>query len=142
MIEKLSDYESAGWLQQAGQFEFEVKKAELKDSKNGTTMVVLECESSEAGKTTLYHSLTAAARWSYNNLIKACLNLTTPEKIRNFELDYEIIHQQLIGKHFIGDVEEQTYEKENKVPNADGVFETTYETKKSYKVVRYYPVEG
>lgn len=142
MIEKLSDYESAGWLQQAGQFEFEVKSAELKDSKSGNTMVVLECESPEAGKTTLYHSLASNARWSYNNLIKACFNLNTPEKIRNFELDYETIHQKLIGTHFIGDVEEQSYQKENKVPNADGVFETTYETKTSYKVVRYYPVEG
>ena len=141
MIEKFSDYESVGFVSKVGQFDFEVKDAELKESKNGNVMVVLNCESAEAGKTTLYHSLEPKARWSYNNLIKACLNLNTPEKIRNFELDYETIHNQLIGKHFIGDVEEQTYEKENKIPNADGIFETTYETKKSYKVVRYYPVE-
>lgn len=142
MIEKLSDYESAGFLSQEGQFDFEIKKAELKDSKNGNTMVVFECESAEAGKTTLYHSLAPNARWSYNNLIKACLNLDTPEKIRNFELDYEIVHNQLIGKHFIGQVSKETYQKENKVPNADGIFETTYETKESYKVTKYFPVEA
>lgn len=141
MIEKFSDYESAGFLQEEGQFRFVVKSAELKESKSGGTMVVLECESPEAGKTTLYHSLNPNARWSYNNLIKACLHLNTPDKIKNFELDYETIHQQLIGKDFYGDVEAQTYQKENKVPDADGVFQTTYETKTSYKVVRYHEVE-
>lgn len=137
MIEKLSDYESAGFLAQEGQFDFEIKSAELKDGKKGT-MVVFECESEEAGKTTLYHSLNANARWSYNNLIKACFNLDTPQKIRDFELDYETVHMQMIGKHFVGDVEAQTYEKENKIANEDGVFETTYETKTSYKIVRYH----
>ena len=136
MVEKFSDFEGAGFLSKAGKFVFEVMNAELKDSKAGTPMVVLEVKSDE-GQSTIYHSLNVKARWSYNNLIKACLNLDTKEKIQAFECDYELIHNELIGKKFVGVVECQMYDKEVKKPLDDGTFETTVEQKESYKIVSY-----
>ena len=105
-------------------------------------MVKLEVESRQAGKSTLYHTLDPKARWSYNNLIKACLHdqLDTPEKVEAFELDYETIHTELIGKHFVGHVEIESYTKEVKVPLDDGTFDTTEETVDSYKIKSYKPV--
>ena len=86
MIEKFSDYESVGFLDREGDFVFTVKTYELKDSaKTSTPMAVFEVES-DAGKTTIYHSLNPKARWSYNNLIKACLKLDTQEKIKAFDV--------------------------------------------------------
>ena len=136
MIEKFSDYEGVGFLNQEGEFEFEITDYELKDSKNGTPMAVFEAKS-DVGKTTIYHSLNPKARWSYNNLIKACMKLDTKEKIQAFECDYETIGQELIGKTFIGVVECELYEKEIKVPLDDGTFETGTETKESYKIKSY-----
>ena len=136
MIEKFSDYESVGYLNQEGEFVFEITNAELKESKAGNPMVVLEAKS-DAGQTTLYHTLSPKARWSYNNLIKACLNLNTKEKIEAFECDYETIHNKLIGTKFLGVVECETYKKEIKVPLDDGTFETGTETKESFKVKSY-----
>jgi hypothetical protein len=136
MVEKFSDFESVGFISEEGEFVFTVEEAELKDSKNGNPMVVLQVKS-DAGKSTIYHTLQPNARWSYNNLIKACLKLDTKEKINAFECDYEIIHNQLIGKHFIGVVTADTYEKEVKKPLDDGTFETTTETKTSYKITTY-----
>lgn len=136
MVEKFSDFESAGFLNKEGKFVFEVVSAELKMSNAGNEMVVLECKSDE-GQTTLYHSLSTKARWSYNNLIKACLNLDTKEKIEAFECDYQLIHNDLIGKKFMGTVECQTYEKTVKKPLDDGTFEEAVETKESFKVVQY-----
>lgn len=142
MIEKFSDYESVGFLNREGSFDFVVKSAELKDSKNGDPMVVLEVESKVAGKTTIYHSLNPKARWSYNNLIKACMfdDLNTPEKIEAFTCDYQTIHNNLIGKHFIGDVECEQYTREIKIPLDDGTFENGEETRDSYKIKQYHPV--
>lgn len=136
MIEKFSDYESAGFLDKEGEFVFEITSAELTESKAGNSMVKLEAKS-EAGTTTLYHSLSPKARWSYNNLIKACLKLDSREKIEAFECDYETIHQQLIGTKFLGVVECETYQKEIKIPLDDGTFENGTETKESYKVKTY-----
>ena len=136
MVEKFSDYEGGQFLDRAGEFEFEITDAELKDSSVGNLMAVLTCKS-EAGTTTLYHTLNPKARWSYNNLIKACLHLDTREKIDAFECDYELVHQQLIGKKFIGLVECQSYQKEVKKPLDDGTFETAMETRESYKVTKY-----
>lgn len=136
MIEKFSDYEGAGFLSKEGEFIFKIVNAELKDSKAGNLMVVLEAKSDE-GTTTLYHSLSPKARWSYNNLIKACLKLDTKEKIEAFECDYETVHNQLIDKEFVGDVVCETYQKEIKIPLDDGTFETGTETKESYKVKSY-----
>lgn len=138
MIEKFSDYEGAGFLAKEGEFVFEVMSAELKDSKAGNLMVVLEVKSDE-GSSTLYHSLNPKARWSYNNLIKACLNLVTKEQIDAFQCDYEVVHQQLIGKKFVGIVECESYQKEVKKPLDDGTFETAFETKDSYKIKSYSP---
>lgn len=136
MIEKFSDYEGAGFLSQEGEFEFEVMDYELKDSKSGTPMAVFNVKS-DAGQSTIYHSLNAKARWSYNNLIKACLKLNTKEKIEAFSCDYETIGNDLVGKKFLGTVEEQTYQKQVKVPLDDGTFEDGVEEKISYKIVSY-----
>lgn len=136
MIEKFSDYESVGFLAQEGEFVFTIKSYELKDSKNGTPMAVFEVES-DAGKSTIYHSLNPKARWSYNNLIKACLKLDSPEKIAAFECDYEIIGTQLINKKFIGCVKQDTYQKQIKIPLDDGTFEDGVEEKVSYKIDGY-----
>lgn len=136
MIEKFSDYEGASFLSQEGEFEFEVMDYELKDSKSGTPMAVFNVKS-DAGQSTIYHSLNAKARWSYNNLIKACLKLNTKEKIEAFSCDYETIGHDLVGKKFLGTVEEQTYQKQVKVPLDDGTFEDGVEEKISYKIVSY-----
>lgn len=138
MIEKFSDYEG-GFIQEEGKFVFEVTNAELIENSKGNPMVVIECKS-DAGTTKLYHNIDPKCRWSYNKLISACLNLSAEEK-KTFELDYETVHNQLIGKKFLGDVEASTYVKEVKKPNEDGTFETTEEEKVSYKVVSYAPVE-
>lgn len=137
MVEKFNDYEGTGFIEQEGEFEFEITSAEVKDSKSGTPMVVLEAKS-EAGMTTLYHSLNEKARWSYNRLIAACLQLTAEQK-KTFELDYQTIGQQLIGKKFIGVVEEDTYEKPIKRMLDDGTFVDDVEVKSSFKVKEYKP---
>ena len=135
MVEKFSDYEGMQFINQEGTFEFEVTEGELKTSSTGNPMVVIGAKC-PVGSTTMYFSLTPKARWKYNNFIKACLKLDTPEKIAAFELDYELIHQQLIGKKFLGEVVCETYEKEIKVPSpdGDGTFINTTETKESYKI--------
>lgn len=136
MIEKFSDYESVGFLSEAGEFVFEVKSYELKDSKAGEPMAVFEVES-DHGKSTLYHTLSTKARWSYNNLIKACLKLNTKEKIEAFECDYQTIGRDLVGKKFIGVVEHETYTKQIKIPQDDGTFMDGVEEKDSYKIKSY-----
>lgn len=138
MIEKFSDYESVGFIATEGEFTFEVKKGELKDSSKGTPMVVLDVEAPE-GKTSLYMSLNPKARWKYNNLIKACLaeRLNTPEKRAAFELDYETIHNELIGKKFIGKVECESYDKVVKTPQDDGTFLEETVKADSYKIIDF-----
>lgn len=136
MIEKFSDFESVGYLEQEGTFVFEITEAELKDSSKGEPMVVLTAKS-DVGQTTLYHSLNVKARWSYNNLIKACLNLNTREKINAFECDYECIHNELIGKKFVGVVKSESYTKTTKKATDDGTFEDVEEEKISYKIKEY-----
>ena len=136
MVEKFSDYESVGFLSKEGEFEFEVTDYELKDSKNDNMMAVFNVKSDE-GQSTIYHSLNPKARWSYNNLIKACLKLNTKEKINAFSCDYETIGNELVGKKFRGVVEEQTYEKQVKIPLDDGTFQDGVEEKTSYKIVEY-----
>lgn len=134
MVEKFADYEG-GFLDKAGEFEFEITDYELKDGPKGPCAVL--GAKSVAGITTLYHSLNPKARWSYNKLIKACLKLETAKQIQDFECDYATIGQELIGKKFIGKVECQQYEKEIKIPNDDGTFTTDVELKDSFKVVEY-----
>jgi hypothetical protein len=135
MVEKFSDYEGTQYLKEEGEFVFEIMNAELQDSKAGTPMVVLELKC-DKGVTTVRHSLNPKARWSYNNLIRAALKLND-ETAKTFELDYETVHQQLIGKKIVGNVETDTYTKEVKKPNDDGTFTTTNEEKISYKVTSY-----
>lgn len=136
MKEKFSDYEGKEYLKEEGEFVFTIEKCELTESKKGNAMVVFDCIS-DAGSTTIYHSLSPKARWSYNNLIKACLHLDTKAKIEAFECDYETVGQDLVGKKFIGVVECESYEKEIKIPLDDGTFETGFETKDSYKITEY-----
>ena len=136
MIEKFSDYEGTQYLDREGTFDFEITTYELATAKSGSPMAKFEVKS-EAGTTTLYHSLNPKARWSYNNLIKICLGLNTPEKVAAFELDYETIGQQLIGKHFKGKVECEAYTKVVKVPQDDGTFLDVEEVKDSYKIKEY-----
>lgn len=140
MIEKFSDYESQ-YLETEGNFVFTVENAELKDSSKGTKMAVFDVKCDE-GRTTVYKSIEPRARWSYNKFIQACLNLSREER-RTFELDYEIIHNKLIGKRFVGKVIQDTYLKEVKVPTDDGSFETETIERTSYKIDDYAPyVEG
>ena len=136
MVEKFSDYEGGGYLASEGEFVFEVMSAELKDSAKGTPMVVLEVKC-DKGTTSIYHSLNKNAKWSYNNLIKCCLGLNTPEKIAAFECDYELIHNDLIGKKFVGVVEKDYYVKEVKIPQDDGTFLDGTEEKTTYKIKEY-----
>lgn len=140
MVEKFSDYEGGGFLSQEGTFKFEITAAELTDSKKGNPMWVFDCKS-EAGTTKVYHSIDPKARWSLNNLIKACLNLNTPEKIAAFELDYETIGQDLVGTCFMGKVASEMYTKTVKVPNDDGTFTEGTEEKESFKIKEYSVVE-
>lgn len=134
MVEKFAEYESKAFLDCEGSFVFEIKAAELKDGK-ADKMVVFEVESDKY-KATLYHSLSPKARWSYNNLISACLKLT-PEKRKTFELDYETIHNKLIGKKFLGNVEVQAYKKIEKVMLDDGTFGEQEIVKDGYKITSY-----
>lgn len=136
MKEKFSDYEGALYLAEEGEFNFEITNAELTDSKKGDPMWKFEVKANE-GQSTIYHTLNPKARWSFNNLIKACLHLNTREKIESFECDYETIGQELVGKHFIGVVEAENYQKEVKKPLDDGTFENTVETRTSYKIKSY-----
>ena len=92
---------------------------------------------SDHGKTTLYHSLNTKARWSYNNLIKCCLKLDSKEKIEAFECDYQTIGRDLVGKEFVGVVEQDVYTKQTKVMNDDGTFSDGVEEKVSYKIKQY-----
>ena len=136
MIEKFSDYEGTQFIDKEGEFVFEITDAEIKQSASGNDMVVLTCKSDE-GVATVYHSLNPKARWSYNNLIKACLHLNTKEQIADFTLDYQTIHNDLIGTTFVGTVEAQSYDKDIKVPLEDGTFDLQKETRISYKIVAY-----
>ena len=135
MVEKFSDYEGTQWLAEEGEFVFEITECEMKDSAKGEPMAVLTAKS-DKGQTTIYHSLNPKARWSYNNLIKACFKLT-PETVKTFELDYMTVGQDLVGKKFLGIVECQKYDKVVKKPNDDGTFSESVETKDSYKIVQY-----
>lgn len=142
MIEKFSDFESAKYLDKAGTFVFTVKNYELKESKTGNPMAVFTVEAAE-GTSTLYFPIIDSCKWKYNMFIKACLyeKLNTPEKVANFTLDYDTIGRELIGKKFVGTVDEDSYTKEIKVPNADGTFSTQEEIKVSYKVTAFEPVQ-
>lgn len=138
MKEKFSDYESAGFLNKEGEFEFEITDYELKDSSKGDPMAVFGVKTTDDGsKSTIYHSLNPKARWSYNNLIKACLKLATKEQIMSFECDYEIIGQELVGEKFIGVVKSDTYLKPIKVLQDDGTYADDVEEKTSYKITEY-----
>lgn len=135
MKEKFSDFEGMEWLAEEGEFLFEVTDCELKDAKEGPCAVITaKCDK---GIVTIRHSLSPKARWSYNKLIKCCLNLNTREKIDAFELDYETVGNDLIGKKFMGIVECQPYKKTVKKLQEDGTFDEVLETKESYKIIEY-----
>lgn len=133
MKEKFSDYET-GYLAIDGTFDFTITDYELTDGPKGP-VAKFEVKAAE-GMTTIYHSLNAKARWSYNKLIKACLKLT-PAQAASFELDYETIGNELIGKTFVGVVECQTYDKVIKEQQDDGTFSERVEKRENYKIVDY-----
>ncbi len=133
MVEKFSDYEGGGFLSKEGRFVFTVDEAELTESKKGDQMWKFTMKCKE-GTTNVWHSLVKQAKWSFNNLIKACLKLDTEEKIEAFECDYEQIGNQLVGKQFIATVVKYTYQKETKIPLDDGTFQDGVEEKISYKI--------
>lgn len=139
MVEKFADYESVNYVEKEGTYEFEVTDYELKDGKE-FPCAVFEVKS-DAGKSTVYCSLSPKARFNYNSFIAACLNLT-PEQRKTFELDYEIIGQQLVGKHFLGEVVCESYDKEVKTMNDDGTMSTDIVKKDGYKIKKFYSVEG
>lgn len=132
MIEKFSDYEGGNFIDQEGEFNFEITSAELMDSKAGNLMVKFDLKAPE-GSTTIYHALTPKARWTYNRLIGAALALSDEQK-KTFELDYETIHNQLIGKHVLAVVKAEKYVKEIKIPLEDGTYQTSEEERVGYKV--------
>lgn len=140
MIEKFSDYEGGNFIDKEGEFNFEIKDAELMDSKSGNLMVKFDLQAPE-GSATVYHVLTPKARWTYNRLIGAALALTEEQK-KSFELDYETIHNQLIGKHVLATVNAESYIKEIKVPLEDGTYQTSEEERVGYKIdtTSYKPV--
>jgi hypothetical protein len=140
MIEKFSDYEGGNFIDQEGEFNFEITGAELMDSKSGNLMVKFDLKAPE-GSTTVYHVLTPKARWTYNRLISAALALTDEQK-KSFELDYETIHNQLVGKHVFATVYAESYVKEIKKPMEDGTYQTSEEERIGYKVdtTSYKPV--
>lgn len=127
MVEKFDDYEG-GFLSEEGTFKFTITSAELTDSKSGNPMWVFNVKS-KAGTSVIRHSLAPKARWTFNKLIRACTQDKPPK-----ELDYSTYGQELVGKWFIADVVEESYEKEVKVPNEDGTFDTTTQTKKSFNI--------
>ena len=139
MKEKFSDFESVSFLATEGEFEFTINSYELTApaTEGGFPVAKFEVQCDE-GKTTIRHSLNPKARWSYNNLIAAVLNMTKEQR-REFVLDYETIGNDLVGKKFIGRVECEQYEKAVKKPLDDGTFEDTVEIKEGYKIVEYQP---
>lgn len=141
MKEKFADYEGSQFIEQEGEFVFTVDEAELTESKAGDPMWVFTMKS-EVGSGKCWHSLTKNARWTLNKLIAACLKLT-PEQKATYELDYETIGNELIGKQFVATVKKDTYLKESKRPTPDGRFEDITEEKISYKIdtASYQPVE-
>lgn len=141
MVEKFADYEGQNFLQEEGTFDFEIVDAELtKAQKSGNDMVkfTFKCD---AGTIKANHVLIPSARWSYNKLISAALNLTAEER-KTFELDYMTIHNKLIGKHVYADVNCEEYEKVVKKPLDDGTFEEHVELAESFKLdtTSYKPV--
>ena len=120
MLEKFSKYEQSQYVNQEGEFVFEITNAELTQSKNGSDMVKFDVES-DAGKASLYIFLNQNARWNYNKFIKACVYPNRAPEM----LDYYTYHTQLIGKKFVGVVEMETYE------TADG------DTKEIYRITNY-----
>lgn len=138
MIEKFSDYEGTNYIDQEGDFTFEVTNAELTMSNSGNQMVKFTVKAPE-GTSLLFFSLSPKARWKYNSFIKACLNMDNAGAAR-FELDYETFHNELIGKRFIGTVIHDYYTSTKKVLTPDGRFVETEVEKDTYKIDKFAPV--
>ena len=134
------DYEGTQYINEEGTFIFTVKDAEIKDSKAGNPMVVFTVQS-DHGQSTLYFPLTDKAKWKYNKFIKACLKLDHISKYKDLEIDYELVHHDLIGTQFQGTVECEEYQKTVKVPTDDGRFEERVEDSISYKITDYMWIE-
>lgn len=138
MIETFEDAFGGEYLNEAGTFQFTIDEATLKESKNGDPMieVTLKCDK---GQTKDYFVLTDKAKWKYKQFIALAFGYTSKEALiaDGFSKDLETVHNELIGKTVWGEVEEETYTKEVKVPRDDDTFETKLEERVSYKVKRY-----
>lgn len=135
MLEKFSDYEGGAFINEEGTFRFQITSYEMRVAKSGADMAVFSVMSDHGGLT-IYHSLDKAARWSYNNLIRACKHIT-PEMAKSYELDYETIGKELVGTWFVGVVKAEQYTKQSKVVREDGTFESVDEIATSYKIKKY-----
>ena len=85
-------------------------------------------------------SLSDKARWRYNQLIAAALKLTKEQR-RTYELDYETIGQELVGKEFYGVVEYKEVPRTVRVPDEDGIIVEKTEVKSFYEITQILPVE-
>lgn len=139
MVEKFRDYEGMQYINQEGDFTFEVTDAELGVSSTGNQMVKFTVKAPE-GTSTLYFSLSPKARWKYNRFIKACLNLST-ERANELELDYETFHNNLIGYKFVGSVVHDYYTQVKKVLAPDGRFVEEEVERDNYKIETFAPVD-
>src|SRR5574344_1654273 len=101
MIEKFNDFES-NFIEEEGTYRFKITDYELKDG-NVAPMAMFTFKAEE-GTMKRGFSLSDKARWRYNQLIAAALKLTKEQR-RTYELDYETIGQELVGKEFYGVVE-------------------------------------
>lgn len=137
MKEKFSDFDGGNYLDQEGYFIFEIKSAELKDSAKGNPMWVFDVQSPE-GSSTLYHVIDVKSRWSFNNLIAACMQFT-PEERSEYMCDYQTIGQELVGMKFKGNVVLEPYSTTTKVPDPEkpGLYIDKVVVKDSYKIKSY-----
>lgn len=133
MKEKFSNFDGEDFLKSEGEFQFTIKEAIKQSNSAGDGEIVKFVCVAPEGKTDLYKSLKPEARWSYNQLIRAALQISK-EDWKDFEGDYDTIHTQLIGKTFNATVVASSYTKTRKVERPDGTFETKEEEKVSYKI--------
>lgn len=136
MMVNFADFKENARIEKDGKYKFTIDKAELTCNSKGNPQVIFQLVSDE-GTIRLYIQLQQNLLWKYNKLIGAALNLKKGQK---FEYDPETIHNQLIGKQFIGEVKSREYEKENKIEQ-DGLFITQTVTKIAYDVAEFYPVD-
>ena len=137
MIEKFNDFES-NFIEEEGTYKFKITDYELKDG-NVAPMAMFTFKAEE-GTMKRGVSLSDKARWRYNQLIATALKLTKEQR-RTYELDYETIGQELVGKEFYGVVEYKEVPRTVRVPDEDGIIVEKTEVKSFYEITQILPVE-